>query len=175
MLYSVDDLTKDIRIVLDQNTTSEQLFETSDIDTLSLEEIIGSRLEDAARIVEKEAPLFLLDGGEPFAQSISWDSRPGYGSGRTQLPDDFLRLISFQMSDWERPVSEAISDLDPSYAMQHSRYPGIRGNPQKPVVAIVMQPVRPAFIYYAAALVALSTQQSELYAGLLNTCKELMK
>lgn len=215
MLYSVDDLKKDIRIVLDQNTTSGQLFGTDDIDTLSLEEIIGSKLEDAARVVEKEAPVYLLDGGEPFAQSISWDSRPGYGSGRTQLPDDFLRLVSFQMSDWERPVSEPISDLDPRYALQRSRYPGIRGNPQKPVVAIVMQPVgqvlefysctggpdvyvkraryipipkidankqldiceklHSSFIYYAASLVALSTQQGELSSGLLNTCKELMK
>ena len=52
MLYSVSELKKDIRIVLDQNMTSEQLFESGDIDTLSLEEIIESKIVDAARLVE---------------------------------------------------------------------------------------------------------------------------
>jgi hypothetical protein len=45
------------------------------------------------------------------------------------------------MSDWSYPVCDAIYASDPRYAMQKSRYPGVRGCPQKPVVAIVNQPV----------------------------------
>lgn len=140
MLYSVDTMKAEIRVALDQNMTSEQLFETDDIDTLSLEEIIESKIPDAARAVEVEAPRHLLSGGKNFATSLSWDSAVGYGSGKTVLPDDFLRLVSFQMSDWQMPCTDAILDTDPLYAAQFSRFPGVRGNPQAPVVAISVQP-----------------------------------
>lgn len=48
-----------------------------------------------------------------------------------------MRLVIFKMSDWERPVYEPITAADPQYQLQFSRYKGLRGNPQKPVVAIV--------------------------------------
>lgn len=140
MLYSVDALKKEIRILLDQNMTSEQLLGTDDIDTLALEDIIESRLVDAARIVQRDAPVFLLGSGEAFGDSIEWESAVGYGSGRIRLPDDFLRLVTFRMTDWSRAVIAPITEEDPLYAVQQSRYPGIRGNPQKPVAAIVTCP-----------------------------------
>ena len=110
MLYQVEALKTDIRIALDQNMTSDQLFDTGDIDTLSLEDIIESKIADAARIVENGAPRHLLEGGKNFGDSISWDSAVGYGSGRILLPDDFMRLVSFQMSDWSRPCTVAITE-----------------------------------------------------------------
>ncbi len=140
MRYEVSDLKREIRIALDQNNTSSQLLETGDIDTLSLEEIIESKIADAARIVESQAPADLLDGGRAFADNIGWQSRVGYGMGMVELPDDFMRLVVFQMSDWSYPVTTAISDTDPLYKQQFSRYPGIRGCPQKPVVAICERP-----------------------------------
>lgn len=140
MLFSVDALKAEIRVALDQNMTSEQLFDTADIDTLSLEEIIESKIEDAARIVENGASRHLLDGGKNFGNSIFWYSEVGYGAGRILLPSDFLRLVSFQMSDWDLPCNSVITEDDPLYAAQFSRFPGVRGNPQKPVVAITTQP-----------------------------------
>lgn len=150
MNYAVASLKAEIRVALDQNMTSDQLISSSDIDTLSLEEIIESKIPDAARMVEIEAPHHLLGGGKTFGTSITWydgegsgsgsGSGEGYGSGNTKLPDDFLRLVSFQMSDWSYPCTNAITDQDPLYAAQFSRFPGIKGNPQKPVVAISVQP-----------------------------------
>ena len=61
MRYEVSELKREIRIALDQNMTSSQLLATGDIDTLSLEEIIESKIVDAARIVENQAPSYLLD------------------------------------------------------------------------------------------------------------------
>jgi len=141
MNYLVADIQRDVRIALDYNPTSEALLETEDIDTLTLEEVIASKVEDAARLVTLAAPQHLLEGGEPFGDSVSWDSEPGYGPGRIALPDDFLRLVSFKMSDWDMAVTSAITEDDAAYPMQRSRYPGLRGNPQKPVVAIVTQPI----------------------------------
>ena len=149
MLYTVSDIKKDVRIAIDQNMTSTALSTLGDVDTLSLEEIIGSKIETAARMVETSAPHILLDAGEPFADSIGWDSEPGYGSGHIILPSDFMRLVSFQMSDWSYPVVSAIGDDDPLYARQKSRFPGVRGCPQKPVVAIVQWPVGLVLEFYS--------------------------
>lgn len=149
MRYEVSELKREIRIALDQNMTSSQLLATGDIDTLSLEEIIESKIVDAARIVENQAPSYLLDGGKAFGESFGWKSRVGYGMGFIALPDDFMRLVTFQMSDWSRAVTVAISEDDPLYAQQQSRYPGIRGCPQKPIVAITTQPIGQVLEFYS--------------------------
>lgn len=214
MEYEISALKREIRITIDQNATSAQLANLGDIDTLSLEEIIESKIAEAARSVEQNAPLFLLDSGKAFADSIGWNSEIGIGGGYIHLPDDFMRLISFQMSDWSRPVTTAISEDDPQYELQSSRYPGIRGCPQNPIVAITQQPVglvlefysctagehvyvkraryipfpkivngsielceklKPAIVYYAAYLTALSIGDSDLATSMVTISKELMK
>ncbi len=134
MIYKLQRIARDVRIAIDENKTSEQLIADEDIDTLSLEEIVRSKIVEAVRRVVTEAPTHLLDGGEPFGDAIFWRSQC---SGWTLLPEDFMRLVIFKMSDWERPVYEPITAADPQYQLQFSRYKGLRGNPQKPVVAIV--------------------------------------
>lgn len=134
MIYKLQRIARDVRVAIDENKTSEQLIADEDIDTLSLEEIVRSKIVEAVRRVVTEAPTHLLDGGEPFGDAIFWRSQC---SGWTLLPEDFMRLVIFKMSDWERPVYEPITAADPQYQLQFSRYKGLRGNPQKPVVAIV--------------------------------------
>ena len=134
MVYKIPHIARDVRIAIDENKTSEQLIGEEDIDTLSLNDIVRSKIVEAVRRVLTEAPVHLLDGGVPFGDAIFWRSK---GSGWTLLPEDFMRLIIFKMSDWERPVYEPITAADPRYELQFSRYRGLRGNPQKPVVAIV--------------------------------------
>lgn len=131
--YQVSDLVKEIRVAIDSNLKSDQLTGISDIDTLALEEIIGSKIAEAARIVVLNAPSYLLDGGDSLGTTVAWNGT----SGRMTLPEDFLRLVVFKMSDWSRGVTVPISETDPLYAQQGSRWAGVRGNPQKPVVAIV--------------------------------------
>lgn len=138
--YRVSDLIEEIMIAIDMNSTHETLLSENDIETLTLREIAESKLAIAARIVENNAPLWLLDSGRALSGSITFNEEVGKGRGRMQLPDDFMRLITFKMSDWERAVTEPISESDPRYKLQSSRYCGLRGNPQKPVVAIVKEP-----------------------------------
>jgi hypothetical protein len=134
MVYKIETVEQDVRIAIDENKTSEQLISDEDIDTLSLNEIIRSKIEEAVRRVETAAPSFLLEEGHTFGDSVCWE---GNGSGWTLLPDDFMRLIAFRMSDWERTCYNAISVDDPLYDLQSSRYKGVRGNVQKPVCAVV--------------------------------------
>ena len=168
MVFEVSDIIRDVRVAIDNNDTSLQMPNNLiDIDTLTLEQIIESKVADAARVVESTYP-----------------------------------------------VSEAITEEDEEYAMQRSRYAGIKGSPQKPVVAVVQQPIglvlefyscysgehayikraryipiprvvdgtidlceklRPAIVYYTAYMVALSIKDGDLATAMLNQSKELMQ
>ena len=138
MQYNVQDLVKEVRFALDNNNSSEPLLQLGDVSTLSINEIIESKIADAARIILQEAPVPLLGEGSPISGKIYWPSGEiGKDWGHILLPDNFLRLLCFQMSDWDISVSKTIDENSPQYALQKSRYNGIKGNPQKPVVAIV--------------------------------------
>ena len=146
MIYQIQDIERDVRIALDENDVSTQLVQMGDVDTLALNDIIRSKIVEAVRRVELAAPAHLLEEGHDFSSGIYWN---GDGSGWVLLPDDFMRLIAFRMSDWERTVYEAISVDDPLYAKQSSRYKGIRGNVQKPVCAIANRAEGKALEFYA--------------------------
>lgn len=150
MSYNVDDIKKDVRVALDQNMISTQLANLGDIDTLSLDDIIESKIVDAAKIAEAEAPISLIDNAVSLpVGTINWKSAVGVGMGEIDLPTDFMRLVIFRMSDWSRS-GKIITDTDPLYALQSSRFPGIRGNPQKPVVAICRYPTKLALEFYSS-------------------------
>lgn len=146
MIYQLPDLVRDVRVAMDQNMTGEQLLSEGDMETLALEDIIRSKIEEGVRRVETGAPVHFLEEGHEFGEAVFWGERE---SGWVLLPDDFMRLIAFRMSDWERTVYAAISTNDPDYGKQSSRYKGIRGNVQKPVCAIVNRPEGKALEFYS--------------------------
>lgn len=134
MIVQADKMAKDVRIAVDMNHDSTPLLLEDDVDTVSFNDIIYAKLTDAVRMVEMEAPLHLLEQGHQFGENIVWSDG---GKGWLILPDDFMRLVVFKMSDWHHSVSEAITQDDPKYSRQWSKWKGICGNPEKPVVAIV--------------------------------------
>lgn len=145
-MYKIETVSQDVRIAIDENKTSEQLLGDEDIDTLSLNEIVRSKIEEAVRRVETTAPAFLLEEGHTFGDSVFWEDN---NSGWTLLPDDFMRLIAFRMNDWERTCYNAISVDDPLYDLQSSRFMGVRGNVQKPVCAVVNRAEGKALEFYS--------------------------
>lgn len=147
--YSVNDIVEQARVAIDRNNNSQPLAALGDVDTLTLDQIIESKVADAARLVESEAVHHLLDNGKAFGSSVIWESQPGYGAGKINLPNDFLRLVTFRMSDWYRAVTEPITEDSPIYAMQSSRYAGVRGNPERPVVAIVHDASKQVLEFYS--------------------------
>lgn len=117
-----------------------------DGDSLTLDSLLRSKILEAVRETHSAAPLRLLGEGRRFGGSLYWN---GDGSGWTPLPDDFLRLVSFRMSDWTRGVTAAIAEEDPQYALQSSACKGVRGNWQKPVCAIVNRQEGKALEFYS--------------------------
>ena len=134
MIVQAEKMARDVRIAVDMNRESTPLLLDGDTETTSFDDIIYAKLTDAVRMVEMEAPLNLLEQGHPFGEDVVWGED---GKGWILLPDDFMRLVVFKMSDWRHSVSEGITQDDPKYSRQWSRWKGICGNPEKPVVAIV--------------------------------------
>lgn len=134
-------MVNDVRVAMDMNHGDSQLLLDEDSDTLTLNELISSKLTDAARIVEMEAPLRMLESGHDFAGLDGSGESNVFiktdGKGYVILPHDFMRLICFRMSDWQRGVHEAISETDAAYSLMSSRHRGVSGSPEKPMVAIV--------------------------------------
>ncbi|MCI6671852.1 MAG: hypothetical protein MSG77_04865 [Prevotella sp.] len=146
MVYEVKDILRDVRIAIDENKTNEQLIADEDIDTLMLDDIITSKVIDGVKRVHSEAPVYLLDGGYNFGDGIYWGEME---SGWCLLPDDFMRLVVFQMDDWERAVYHAISEDDKEYQLQSSRFKGVRGTAQRPVCAVAIRPEGRALEFYS--------------------------
>lgn len=146
MVYSVGKIMRDVRVALDENQAADRLIAEEDADTLSLDDIIRSKIEEAARRVETDAPVYLLEEGHDFGDAVYWGDME---SGWVLLPDDFMRLIVFEMSDWERAVFAAISPADPEYRLQRQHVKALRGTAQRPVCAIVNRPEGKALEFYS--------------------------
>ena len=57
MVYKIEVVERDVRIAIDENKTSDQLISDEDIDTLSLNDIIRSKIVEAVRRVESRSLL----------------------------------------------------------------------------------------------------------------------
>lgn len=149
MVVQATEMAKAVRVAIDMNKGDEPLFAEGDTDTLTLDEIIMAKLADAVRMVETEAPSTMLESGHNFGEHDTYIGEDG--KGFIILPDDFMRLIAFRMSDWGRTVFEAISDSDPLYSRQSSKWKGICGNPERPVCAIVRRSEGKVLEFYSCS------------------------
>lgn len=146
-VYQFPGIEAAVRNVLDRNMESAQLISDGDVDTLAQDDIIRSSIPRAARNVEMIAPVNFLEQGHDIGGGLYWnaDGKTGW----VLLPDDFMRLIVFEMSDWERAVYEPITPDSPLYAQQKSRWGGIRGNTEKPVCALCTRPEGRVLEFYS--------------------------
>ena len=94
--------------------------------------MLNSLLDESARRVQLNCPIEFLDpvkSSESAGVANATDSLIGY----VPLADNFVRLVSFKMSEWKRPVSIALKSTDPAYKKQTNKY--TRGGINKPVAA----------------------------------------
>lgn len=144
-VYSVDDIKKDVRIAMDYNMDSSALTSIGNPDTLSLEEIIESKIVKAVQIIHTSAPAHLLRDCKHETPAVGsttlplvWNPDPTRFDGYIAIDntETLMRLVVFRMSDWERDVYDVHTKDDAEYNKQFSRYKGIRGTPQKPICII---------------------------------------
>ncbi len=140
--YDVSNIISDVRIAIDQNTSDTDLSGFGDVDTLELADVVKSKIVDAAWMIESAAPVYMCADGV-LATGITTTKQKVYDTDESyyalaDVKDDFLRLVSFWMSDWVKPVHNPITPDDDEYAVQKSRIEGVRGNQERPV--LVMRP-----------------------------------
>lgn len=146
-VYRIENIAKDVRIALDRNGSSAALAYIGDVDTLTIDEIIISKIIEGIKHVHSTAPAYLLDGATSFAGNVNWGDKE---SGWIPLPDDFMRFVSFKMDDWSRPVYSCSTTDDIEYEKQSSRFKGLRGTSQKPLCFIAIRPKGRALEFYSS-------------------------
>jgi hypothetical protein len=149
MIYKAQDIIRDVRVSLDENAASQSLLRELDEDALALDEVIRSKIEQGARLTLLDAGAHLLEGGHELDGAVYWDELRK-GCGWVLLPEDFLRVIVFEMSDWLTPVTQTITPDDPLYAVQRSLFRGVRGTPQRPVCAVAVRPEGRVLEFYSS-------------------------
>jgi hypothetical protein len=141
-------ILRDVRIAMELNPKTTPLTDVGDVGTLALNDIITSKILDGIIAVESVAPIRLLDSSDVnISDPVFYKDLPY--SGYVILPENVMRLISFKMSDWLRPVTQAINETDDLYLAQRADVKGVRGNYQKPVCAIVQSNYGPILEFYS--------------------------
>lgn len=146
MICQLDQIVRDVHLCIDQDLQSAPLIDVDDVDTLMLDDIIRSKVVEAIQRVHIDAPNHLLESGHNFGDAVYWRELE---SGWVLLPEDFLRLVVFEMDDWDRAVYTAISTSDLEYEKQRSRFKGIRGTPESPVCALGLRPEGRVLEFYS--------------------------
>lgn len=150
MTYAIDTILRDARIAMGLNPEAEPAWHSDAVcRQLTPDMAIRLRIEEAARAVCAEADAdSLAECALPLpAAPVFTDDHSGF----IALPADFMRLCVFRMDDWERPVHKAMTPDDPRAPMMHSRYAGLRGNPQRPACLLTCREGGLALEFYGCA------------------------
>lgn len=96
---------------------------------------VDAFVDEAARWVILTAPIHALGHGTDFSTAADAEHvHNDDGSGSVKLPQYFLRLIAFRMSDWPLPIIGGLYDDNARYRQQHDAV--LRGTPSRPAVFI---------------------------------------
>lgn len=144
----VSSIIKDVRVAMDENASVGELV-VPDSDTLDLDGVIDSKIEDGVRAVFMEAgaeelvPVTIDAAVSHSPLFVTWDLKDGVPPrGRVEIPCgdggwNVMRVLSFMMSDWDCAVRSFTAPGTQRYLMQRSGVAGVCGSPSRPVVASV--------------------------------------
>lgn len=134
MDYAVEDIIAEVLTTMDRQVESTALLSSGV--SLSVRDVVRKHMLDAAWQMTMEAPARMLEG-KTFGISASWESAIGIGIGAVDLPDDFLRLLAFRMSDWTHAVYHIVEPDSSEWQMvSTSLLLGVRGNGSRPLCTI---------------------------------------
>lgn len=126
------DFVERVRVTIDENRRESGYLEDNP-DNLELDGIIRSKTEEAARLVCLSSPSGLLEP-EPMPVPDAAQYAETDGSGYVVLPPDFLRMVSFRLTTWNRDVTSFVAEDSREGLMQKCLF--TRGTPLKPVCVL---------------------------------------
>lgn len=123
-------LVNKVKTKIDEISTSDTPLQAITMaDEKPIDTIIESLLDESALEILLKAPFHRLDitSATPTITQDETDTT----TGKITAPEDFLRLVSFRMDDWERSVTELSIKGDAISRRQSNKY--IRGGQSRPV------------------------------------------
>lgn len=134
--YSISELVREVKVILDRNQEREGLLTPEDSDTLSQGELIESKLVDAARIIEWNAPKEKIDYQKTASEDGTTKEIGSYYYRTEHLPTDFWRLLNVSCEDWERNAT-IIDEEDERAKMVRNKW-RVCGTPEQPIAVVKM-------------------------------------
>ncbi len=134
--YSVNTLVRDVRIAIDNNESSTPLVGISDTDQLSVDTLVRSMVLPAARLVLSQCSPLLIDNWSEMPQVLRTGLTTGTPYKAIVTIPNFFRLGAFTLGGW-RGAPEYIECSDPRYQQLCSKWGGVGGTKNKPVVVFV--------------------------------------
>ena len=101
-------------------------------DSIGIDRYIRAKMPEAIRLV-------LMSVSPGMVEAASFDSgllpqKNQDGSGKVLLPGNWMKMVSFKMKGWNRPVTEFLAEEDPLAARQQNLF--LRGGSNKPVCVV---------------------------------------
>lgn len=135
-IYSISELVREVKIILDRNQEKDALLTPEDSDTLSQGELIESKLVDAAKIIEWNAPKEKIDYQLTARQNGTTEKIGSYYYRVEHLPTDFWRLLNVSCEDWERNAT-IIGEEDERAKMVRNKW-RVCGTTEQPIAVVKM-------------------------------------
>ena len=105
--------------------------------TNHLDLLINAHLDECVKDVILSAPISVLfpTADTTTTGTVNTDAKTGY----VVLPNNFLRLSSFKMTEWLKDIDTPITPKDPKYKKQSNEF--LRGGISKPVAVLTWKNV----------------------------------
>lgn len=133
MLIKITEIVKKVLHLLDENEDILQEKIEFGIAGTNLAELIPDIvLEVSPRCILEADPQNINESIEADVE-VEWE---GPGRGRVMLPSDFLRLISFRMSDWKRSLTRFMDYGSEAYQLRFFPAKGRTGIRKAPAASI---------------------------------------
>lgn len=128
-----EELINKIKTRIDEVSTSGDIIVDVDIEnTKPYDSIIDELLDESALEVLLKAPFYRLSISKAELVAVEDDTDKKIGT--IILPDDFIRLVSLRMAEWQRPVTEFAVTGDITSQKQYNKH--LRGGLAKPVAVL---------------------------------------
>lgn len=171
MDYSIDDIKRDVRIIIGENENIEPFLnveegDPEDVCNVANErdiltgKMINTAIDNVHSIASRE---MLNDVIQTISTHTDYDQYGGYST--MILPNDFMRFIMLSDESWEVPVTDTISLESEAYKQLHSRFEGIRASIELPAAVVRTDGYRltveayPTLVYPTLQYVAQSKQK----------------
>lgn len=145
MKIHIDDFIELTLQRLCENPSPASAF-SAEREGISLRDLIRSMAEQGTREGILATPREQLDDLSHLGKDIGW--LPD-GAGYVMLPDDFLLLVAFRMSDWSRSVTKVAEEGSITARVQASPWIPLRGQPHRPVCVLTQRGVGRALEFYS--------------------------